>query len=95
MISESLRYNPPAPLAGEYKILKDCKLGSYNFKEGTIFNPSPYLAHHNPSEWHHPDKFLPERFDPESIYFKTPSGKTRHPMSFMPFSFGERKCLGY
>ena len=53
------------------------------------------MAHRNPNEWHYPDKFMPERFDPESEYFKTPNGKARHPLSFIPFSFGERKCLGY
>jgi len=51
--------------------------------------------HTNPNEWHHPRKFLPERFDPGSKYFKTVSGEKRNEMSFIPFGFGERKCLGY
>lgn len=52
-------------------------------------------VHHNPNEWQQPDKFLPERFDPESELFKTPDGKARNPMSHTPFLFGERGCLGY
>lgn len=39
--------------------------------------------------------FNPYRFDPENELFKTPNGKQRHPMSFVPFSMGERKCIGY
>ncbi len=53
-----------------------------------------YDLHHNPSQWQEPDKFIPERFDPESPYFKTPSGAKRHPMSFGPFLGGKRICLG-
>lgn len=49
----------------------------------------------NPNQWHQPHKFNPNRFDPEHEWFKTPAGNARHPMSFIPFSFGERKCLGY
>merc|ERR1711861_118284 len=95
VINESLRYNPPSPFGAEYKILKDCKLGQYEFKKGTLFNPCLYQAHRNPNQWHHPEKFLPERFDPSSELFTTPSGEQRSSMSFIPFSFGERKRLGY
>lgn len=49
----------------------------------------------NPNEWHEPERFIPERFDPESKYFKTPSGEDRNEFSFIPFHFGARKCLGY
>lgn len=38
---------------------------------------------------------MPERFDPSDPLFKTPDGKDRHPMAFIPFFVGERKCLGY
>lgn len=37
---------------------------------------------------------MPERFDPDSKLFLTPSGKKRHPMSFGPFLGGKRICLG-
>lgn len=49
----------------------------------------------NPNEWQEPEKFIPERFDPESKYYKTPSGGERNKMSFIPFMFGQRSCMGY
>ena len=50
--------------------------------------------HHNPDEWIEPSKFIPERFDPSSPFYLTPSGKKRHPMSYGPFFGGKRICLG-
>jgi len=50
--------------------------------------------HRNKEEWIEPEKFIPERFDPQSKYYLTPTGKKRHPMSFGPFLGGKRICLG-
>lgn len=50
--------------------------------------------HHNKDEWIEPDRYIPERFDPSSKYYLTPSGKKRSPMSFSPFLGGKRVCLG-
>ena len=54
-----------------------------------------FWAHKNPNEWQKPDEFHPERFDPSHEMAKTPSGQPRNEMAFIPFSFGDRKCLGY
>jgi cytochrome P450 len=48
----------------------------------------------NPDQWITPDDYIPERFDPSSKYYLTPSGKKRHPMSYGPFLGGKRVCLG-
>jgi len=53
-----------------------------------------YRLGNNPAEWQEPSRFLPERFDSESKYFKTPAGKTRNPFSFSPFLGGQRVCIG-
>ena len=37
---------------------------------------------------------MPERFDPESKYYLTPSGNKRKATSFGPFLGGRRVCLG-
>ena len=48
----------------------------------------------NPNEWIEPEKFIPERFDPHSKYYLTPSGIKRNPYSFSPFLGGNRVCIG-
>ena len=51
--------------------------------------------HYSKKEWKDPLKFIPERFDPESEYFLSPTtGKARDQLSFIPFSFGMRACPG-
>mmetsp|Transcript_297 Transcript_297/g.325 ORF Transcript_297/g.325 Transcript_297/m.325 type:complete len:81 (+) Transcript_297:242-484(+) len=50
--------------------------------------------HYNKEEWENPEEFIPERFDPSSKYFLTPSGKKRNPYSFLPFGGGNRTCFG-
>lgn len=95
VIHECLRVNHPVPTSDEYKILKDCQLGGFNFKKDQSVMFDYNGIHNNPNEWQQPDKFLPDRHDPNHELFKTPSGDKRHPKSFVPFSFGERHCLGY
>ena len=50
--------------------------------------------HNHPHQWREPEKFIPERFDPESEYFLTPDGKPRNPNVYAPFSHGIRNCPG-
>lgn len=50
--------------------------------------------HRNPDEWQSPTEFIPDRFDPKSKYFLTPSGQKRHAFSFIPFIGGKRICVG-
>lgn len=95
VISESMRYNPPGHHTDVYKILEDCKLGKYNFLKGQELIFSIYGAHLNPNEWHSPEKFIPDRFNPDSEFFKKPNGEPRHQHALIPFGFGERKCAGY
>jgi len=65
------------------------------FTKGTFLQYSIKGLHSNPIEWQEPSRFLPERFDTESKYYKTVSGEKRNESSYMPFGMGERKCLGY
>jgi cytochrome P450 len=50
--------------------------------------------HRRKDQWIEPEKYIPERFDPDSKYFLTPSGQKRHHMAFGPFLGGKRICLG-
>ena len=50
--------------------------------------------HHDETQWQEPSKFIPDRFDTESKWSRTPSGGIRNPLSFNPFLGGRRVCLG-
>lgn len=54
------------------------------------------FPHYNLEQWHRPEEFLPERFDPNNseLFFKPGTTELRHPKSFIPFTFGPRNCLG-
>lgn len=51
--------------------------------------------HYNPEQWVEPEKFIPERFDPNHDYFMKPgTSDARDSTSFIPFSWNMRKCPG-
>lgn len=93
-INESLRLEPPVRIATPHTFTEDVTIGGFPFRKGQCFNISLYHMHRNPQEWIQPDDFIPERFDPNSKFYLTPGGKTRHPGSYMPFLNARRICLG-
>ena len=50
--------------------------------------------HFDPTQWIEPEKFVPDRFDSHSEWYKTPSGGNRNPLTFAPFLGGKRICIG-
>lgn len=64
--------------------------------KGTILNLNLMSRHYDPTQYKEPMKFIPERFDPTSKYYWLPErdNKSRDPFSWVPFSFGIRKCPG-
>ena len=73
---------------------EDCAISGINIKKGDAIIIGVNPLHHNPKEWIDHDKYIPERFDPSSPFFLTPSGKKRNPMSYVPFLGGKRICIG-
>ncbi|XP_075169920.1 cytochrome P450 4p1-like [Haematobia irritans] len=55
--------------------------------KGTQINIHIYDVLRNPKHYDQPDVFRPERFFPEQA-------KNRHPYAFIPFSAGQRNCIG-
>lgn len=94
--NESLRIEPPSLLTTPSFYEQDTTIldGKYKIKKGTDMTILIHNIHHNKKYWIDPEKFIPERFDPESKYYKQPDGKKRHPMAFIPFSGGKRICTG-
>ncbi|XP_073848042.1 probable cytochrome P450 4p3 [Musca autumnalis] len=57
------------------------------FPKGTQINIHIYDIHTNPKYYDEPEKFNPERF-------MAPQADKRHPFAFIPFSAGQRNCIG-
>mmetsp|Transcript_15314 Transcript_15314/g.14889 ORF Transcript_15314/g.14889 Transcript_15314/m.14889 type:complete len:144 (+) Transcript_15314:772-1203(+) len=93
-MTETIRIDPPVPISSSFKFTEPTKIGPYMLRDDHFMFINFYELQHNPKEWIEPEEFIPERFDPESPYFKTPSGQRRNPASYSPFLGGKRVCLG-
>ena len=77
--NESLRLEPPVPFSSTVTITEDQQLGDIKVKAGERIVVNIHQMHHNKDEWIEPHLFIPDRFDPESPWRLTPSGKNRNP----------------
>ena len=74
---------------------RDVTLGNkLQLKKGDTILVLHWAMHRNPKEWQRPHEYLPDRFDPNSPLYFTPSGKKRHTMSWLPWNAGKRVCFG-
>mmetsp|Transcript_7557 Transcript_7557/g.8596 ORF Transcript_7557/g.8596 Transcript_7557/m.8596 type:complete len:293 (+) Transcript_7557:712-1590(+) len=93
-LKEVLRCHPPAVRSLGYKAMRSFKLRDILIPKGELIAFNILACHFSKDQWKEPLEFKPERFDPSSEYFTTPNGKTRHPLSYIPFTFGPRTCPG-
>ena len=78
-----------------YSTTQDVEICEVPISKGEIMAVGITWLQNCPTEWQNPEKFIPERFDPESEYFFKPgTKKPRDPHSFSAFTFGPRNCLG-
>ncbi|XP_035219013.1 cytochrome P450 4C1-like [Stegodyphus dumicola] len=85
-IKEVLRLYPPVPIF-PLKFKENKEIGNYIIPKDVTCVIFPYMLHRNPESFPNPEVFDPERFSPENC-------STRHPYSYLPFSMGERNCIG-
>ena len=83
---ESLRLRPPVHTVGR-EIEQPMLIDEYTIPKGTLVQISFYQMHWNPVTWPNPFNFDPYRFSPENI-------KKIDPYAYLPFSVGERNCIG-
>lgn len=85
-MQEAMRLYPPVwwlpRMAAE-----DDEIAGHAIPKGTIVAPVMYTVHHHPAHWPNPERFDPERFSPEE-------SAGRHPLAWVPFGAGPRKCIG-
>ncbi|EFJ10690.1 hypothetical protein SELMODRAFT_183651 [Selaginella moellendorffii] len=90
VLNESLRLYSPA-VAIVRSCFKDAKLGHLSFPEGSgVIIPILYLLHDKDIWGDDANEFRPERFA-DGI---SSASKTQHLFAFLPFSQGQRVCLG-
>ena len=92
--NEALRIQPPVYFSSSICMGETVQCGPLKIRKDDKISISMYHLCNNPNEWIEPKKFIPERFDPESKYYLTPSGGKRNPFSFSPFLGGSRICIG-
>lgn len=85
-IKEVMRWYTPVPAASRI-VERPLTVEGVHFTRGRIFDLHYYLVHHNPAVWDNHWEFRPERFLPENSV-------NRDPFAFIPFSAGQRNCIG-
>jgi len=96
-LKEALRIDAPSSFGLFYSAKEDTEICGVPFSKGARLVINCVYPHFNPTEWHAPTEFIPERFDPESEYFLKPGSskkEARHPKAYIPFTFGSRNCPG-
>eukprot|EP01006_Ploeotia_vitrea_P024565 TRINITY_DN57394_c0_g1_i1.p1 TRINITY_DN57394_c0_g1~~TRINITY_DN57394_c0_g1_i1.p1 ORF type:complete len:530 (+),score=246.93 TRINITY_DN57394_c0_g1_i1:53-1591(+) len=89
VLKETLRVYAPVPLLARMTT-RDVRLKSFPdivIPKSTPVLIPPYVMHMNKKEWKDPDVVRPERFSKEE-------SAGRHRFAFLPFSGGQRDCIG-
>jgi cytochrome P450 family 110 len=83
VVQETLRIHPIVTETLR-KLKAPLQLGEYLLPIGMAVAPATVLAHHNPTTYAEPERFIPERFIERSY----------SPFEYMPFGGGHRRCIG-
>ncbi|EFJ28974.1 hypothetical protein SELMODRAFT_92387, partial [Selaginella moellendorffii] len=88
LIMETLRLYPPIPIIPRVA-LKDCYVDHLFIPKGLAVSVHNTVIQHSAEMWgEDANEFNPGRFANGSV------AACKHPMAFMPFSFGARACIG-
>ncbi|XP_034479672.1 cytochrome P450 4p1-like [Drosophila innubila] len=86
-VKETMRMFPSVPGFGRQTVRETELANGLILPAHSQINLFSFDIHRNPKYWDSPDEFRPERFLPEN-------SKDRHTYSFIPFSAGQRNCIG-
>lgn len=85
VIKEAMRLYPAVWTLGR-KVMADEVVDGWRLKKGSLVFVSPWALHRHPDYWDSPRAFLPERWSVED--------PRRAHGAYLPFSMGQRKCIG-
>jgi cytochrome P450 len=86
VLEEALRLYPPAWMFERQATSADV-LGGYRIEPGAIIGICSYVIHRHPRYWENPERFDPDRFQPERA-------ASRPRYAYLPFGGGARICIG-
>ena len=79
-----MRLYPPAYFIPRQANDRDI-IGGHRINAGQLIFVMTLIIQQHPDFWDNPQVFDPERFAGET---------TRHPLAYLPFGAGQRKCIG-
>lgn len=85
-IKEGLRLYPAVTKVGR-TLSEDIQLDEYKIPKGCMIGIHIFFLHRDERFFPDPEKFDPDRFLPENTI-------GRHPFAYIPFSAGNRNCIG-
>jgi cytochrome P450 len=87
VIEEAMRLYPPVYSLTWREALEDDEICETRIPRGSIVAIIPWVLHRHRRLWSSPERFDPERFAPDA-------SSRRERLSYLPFGFGPRVCLG-
>ncbi|MEZ0095768.1 cytochrome P450 [Streptacidiphilus sp. EB129] len=88
VVNESLRMRPPVVMSPR-RCTRAFSFGGYTVPAGSLVAVSEYITQRDAGVWDEPNRFRPERWDPDSEGYRAPS-----PFEYLPFGYGARRCIG-
>jgi cytochrome P450 len=87
VFAEAMRLYPPAWAIGRLAV-EDHDFGGFEIPKGSLVIISPYIAHRDKRFWENAEKFIPERWQEQSVK------EAGQKFVYFPFSRGVRSCIG-
>jgi cytochrome P450 len=87
VVAESMRLYPPAWAIGRLA-LEEHELGGFTVPQKGLVLLSPYITQRDPRFWPDADRFIPERWEAQSIK------EAGQKYVYFPFGGGVRRCIG-
>jgi len=86
-MKETTRLFPSVPIMGREAVQETELANGLILPKGAQITIHVFDIHRNAKYWDSPEEFRPERFLPENV-------QDRHTYAYVPFSAGQRNCIG-